>query len=193
VVAELKEAVRNDGQRFSRVRFGCLPGTWRQTRAEKSEDVNVVAKGNLLAYLKPSRWRRGGFADQPEWSGRSRATRRQKRQIVLTGAASRRPSGHADVASAPQPRRCRMRAALRYTLVSDGPTDDALLPLLNWLLQENGVSVAIEPQFANLSQLPQPPRGLADRIKMPSTYSRATCSSFTATRRRSHHRCAMKR
>jgi predicted ATPase len=49
VVAELKETVRSR-QRFLRVGFGCLPGTWRE---EKGEGDNVVAKGKLLAYLNP--------------------------------------------------------------------------------------------------------------------------------------------
>jgi len=38
-----------DGQRFKRVKFGCLPDTWRH----RGEDVYVVPKGKLLAYLNP--------------------------------------------------------------------------------------------------------------------------------------------
>jgi predicted ATPase/antitoxin (DNA-binding transcriptional repressor) of toxin-antitoxin stability system len=62
IVAELKETVRPDdesiktlprNQRFQRVRFGCLEGTWRQKNVEDGEEVNVVAKGKLLAYLNP--------------------------------------------------------------------------------------------------------------------------------------------
>jgi predicted ATPase len=89
VVAELKEAVRNDGQRFSRVRFGCLPGTWRQTRAEKSEDVNVVAKGNLLAYLNPvaggavaSPISQNGPDDQERRGGRNGKSSSRVRRVV---------------------------------------------------------------------------------------------------------------
>jgi predicted ATPase len=52
VVAELKETVRH-GQRFQSVRFGCLPGTWRETNAPEGDEVNVIAKGKLLAYLNP--------------------------------------------------------------------------------------------------------------------------------------------
>lgn len=32
---------------------------------------------------------------------------------------------------------------LRYTLLSDGPSDRALLPILTWLLRQNGVTGAI--------------------------------------------------
>jgi len=50
------EAVR-DGERFNRVRYTCLPGTWR-TRAEADETVTTVAKGKLLSYLNPLRQER---------------------------------------------------------------------------------------------------------------------------------------
>jgi predicted ATPase len=64
VIAELKETVRpvDDAkgkervrreQRFQRVSFGCLEGTWRQEKAEAGEEVNLVAKGKLLSYLNP--------------------------------------------------------------------------------------------------------------------------------------------
>jgi hypothetical protein len=49
LVAELKEMVRS-GQRFKRVSFSCLPNTWRQ---KAPEDVSIVRKGDLLAYLNP--------------------------------------------------------------------------------------------------------------------------------------------
>jgi predicted ATPase len=57
VVAELKDTVRN-GKHFKRVSFGCLPETWRDPKTWKhkaatSEQVNIVAKGDLLAYLNP--------------------------------------------------------------------------------------------------------------------------------------------
>jgi predicted ATPase len=47
LVAELKETIRY-GQRFKRVCFSFLPGTWR-AKAEGS----VVSRGELLAYLNP--------------------------------------------------------------------------------------------------------------------------------------------
>jgi hypothetical protein len=42
---------------------------------------------------------------------------------------------------------------LRYTLVTDGPTDRALIPILTWLLQKQGVQCAIQPEWADLGRL----------------------------------------
>lgn len=39
---------------------------------------------------------------------------------------------------------------LRYTLLSDGSSDRALLPILNWLLQTHLNNLAIQPQWADL-------------------------------------------
>ncbi|MEM7533855.1 MAG: hypothetical protein AAF639_16845 [Chloroflexota bacterium] len=55
-------------------------------------------------------------------------------------------------------------SALYYTLITDGRSDAILIPILNWLLEENGVNVAIEPQLADLASLPKPPKTLAARI-----------------------------
>jgi hypothetical protein len=54
---------------------------------------------------------------------------------------------------------------LRYTLLSDGSSDRALLPLLNWLLRDMHVQRAIQPQWADLGRLPRTPKGLPDRIR----------------------------
>jgi len=55
---------------------------------------------------------------------------------------------------------------LRYTLLSDGSSDNAaLLPILTWLLRENGVTTAIEALWAELRHLPTPPRSLPQRIR----------------------------
>lgn len=53
---------------------------------------------------------------------------------------------------------------LRYTLLSDGPSDRALLPILTWLLRQNGVTGAIQDTWADLRQLPRPPKHLDERI-----------------------------
>jgi hypothetical protein len=37
---------------------------------------------------------------------------------------------------------------LRYTLLSDGPSDRALLRILTWLLRTHGVEMAIQPDWA---------------------------------------------
>jgi len=55
-------------------------------------------------------------------------------------------------------------SGVRTTLLSDGPSDRALLPILRWLLIECGVRKAIHPQWADLRQLRQPPRDMAERI-----------------------------
>jgi len=54
---------------------------------------------------------------------------------------------------------------LHYTLVSDGSSDRALLPILSWLLIEHKVQCPIQSFWADLRRLPNPPRGLASRIE----------------------------
>lgn len=53
---------------------------------------------------------------------------------------------------------------LRFTLLADGPTDDALLPALEWILVRAGVARAIAPQWADFGHLRRKPRGLEERI-----------------------------
>lgn len=53
---------------------------------------------------------------------------------------------------------------LTYTLVSDGSSDSALMPILDWLLRGNGVTCAIQGQWAELRWLRRPPTGLAARV-----------------------------
>lgn len=43
---------------------------------------------------------------------------------------------------------------LRYTLVTEGSSDNALMPILDWALQENGVTGAIQKAWADLSWIP---------------------------------------
>ena len=43
---------------------------------------------------------------------------------------------------------------LTYTLVTDGSSDQALLPILNWLLIQCGINLPIQPQWADLGRLP---------------------------------------
>ncbi|MEL6903610.1 MAG: ATP-binding protein [Cyanobacteria bacterium J06606_4] len=52
VIAELKDTIRGD-KRFKRVSFGYLPNTWRQLKAQPSEQINTIAMGSLLSYLNP--------------------------------------------------------------------------------------------------------------------------------------------
>ena len=53
VVAELQETILESGQRCKRVHFGCLPDTWRETKVAEGDELHVVPKGKLLAYLNP--------------------------------------------------------------------------------------------------------------------------------------------
>jgi hypothetical protein len=54
---------------------------------------------------------------------------------------------------------------LRFTLLSDGSSDNALLPILSWVLLEQKITCAIQPEWADLRRLPAPPRKLAERIE----------------------------
>jgi len=54
---------------------------------------------------------------------------------------------------------------LRYTLLSDGSSDEALLPILTWLLRENGIQSAIQSAWADLRRLRKAPQTLSGKIK----------------------------
>lgn len=53
---------------------------------------------------------------------------------------------------------------VRYTLISDGPSDRALLPILTWALRENSSVGRVQAEWADLYRLPDPPRNLCNRI-----------------------------
>lgn len=54
---------------------------------------------------------------------------------------------------------------LHFTLLSDGSSDQALIPLITWCLRQHLPTCAIESVWADLRRLPRPPRSLPDRIK----------------------------
>lgn len=54
---------------------------------------------------------------------------------------------------------------LRYTLVSDGSSDASLLPIMSWLLRENGVTIAIQATWADLRRLRYPAKTLSEKIQ----------------------------
>jgi hypothetical protein len=56
-------------------------------------------------------------------------------------------------------------STLRFTLVTDGPTDAVLLRPLHWLLIKNDVVRPIEAVWADLRALPKPPTQLVDKIR----------------------------
>lgn len=54
---------------------------------------------------------------------------------------------------------------LKTTLVADGSSDRALLPIIGWLLRASGVAHE-QPVLADLRALPKPPEGLSARAQM---------------------------
>jgi len=56
---------------------------------------------------------------------------------------------------------------LRYTLLSDGASNKALMPILTWLLQQHLHGIAIHAEWADLRRLPKPPsrRRMSERIR----------------------------
>ena len=55
---------------------------------------------------------------------------------------------------------------MRFTLVTDGPSDQALIPILIWSLRRHGAQSAMEPQWFDPRRLPNPPRQLGPRISL---------------------------
>ena len=54
---------------------------------------------------------------------------------------------------------------LRYTLLSDGPSDKALMPILTWLLREHFPNLPIQRRWSDLRRLRTPPRELHEKIR----------------------------
>jgi hypothetical protein len=54
---------------------------------------------------------------------------------------------------------------ISFTLVSEGSSDRALIPHLTWLLEQNGIDIPIESEWADLRFLPERPRGLIEKIR----------------------------
>lgn len=58
-----------------------------------------------------------------------------------------------------------MPERLNFTLVADGPSDRALIPILEWALGQRLGATLIEGEYADLGELlPQPPKKLSCRI-----------------------------
>jgi Domain of unknown function (DUF4276) len=54
---------------------------------------------------------------------------------------------------------------LTYTLLAEGSSDRALIPILNWILRRLTVDRAIQALWADLWRLPERPRTLAEKIE----------------------------
>ncbi len=52
-----------------------------------------------------------------------------------------------------------------YTLLSDGSSDKALIPIINWTLHQLWPALLIQGNWADLSQLKLPPKQLSERIR----------------------------
>ena len=53
---------------------------------------------------------------------------------------------------------------LTFTLLADGPSDAALIPILRWSLRQHMQLTTIQSEWADLRRLPNPPRDLPGRI-----------------------------
>lgn len=58
---------------------------------------------------------------------------------------------------------------IKLTLLSDGPADRALIPILRWLLIQRGNNLLFESHWADLSRMRPQPRGLSKRILAATT------------------------
>lgn len=56
-------------------------------------------------------------------------------------------------------------SSLRFTLVSEGSSDRALMPLLVWAIRQHA-KIRIESEWADLRLLPDPPKGLSEKIRV---------------------------
>lgn len=59
---------------------------------------------------------------------------------------------------------------LRYTFLTDGVSDQALIPILTWTLRQQGVRIAIQSEWADLRRLPAAKRTLVDKIALSIDY-----------------------
>jgi hypothetical protein len=53
---------------------------------------------------------------------------------------------------------------IRYTLITDGSSDKALIPILTWLLKDVGIDYPIQAEWADLGRLRKPPKTLDEKI-----------------------------
>jgi len=62
------------------------------------------------------------------------------------------------------------RELLRFTLLGDGSSDRALLPVLSWLIRDIAGNVPLDPQWADLDQSPPSERTLRHRVRKALEY-----------------------
>lgn len=54
---------------------------------------------------------------------------------------------------------------ITYTLLSDGTSDKALLPIIDWTIRKHHPDIILQSQWADFSLLSMPPKELSERIK----------------------------
>lgn len=54
--------------------------------------------------------------------------------------------------------------SLCFTLITDGSSDKALIPIIHWLLSQRYPNQPLDGEWANLARLPFPPKSLAQKI-----------------------------
>jgi hypothetical protein len=82
----------------------------------------------------------------------------------------------------------------KFTLLSDGSSDRALLPIIRWTLRQHATqSITFNGDWADLRRLPKRPRDLSERIARTLSLFRATSCSFIAMRRGRTHALDTKR
>lgn len=59
---------------------------------------------------------------------------------------------------------------LTYTLLSDGSSDRALMPIIEWTINQLQPELLVQGVRADLSQLKQPPKNLLDRVDKALMY-----------------------
>ena len=62
------------------------------------------------------------------------------------------------------------RELLRFTLVGDGSSDRALLPIISWLICDIAGNIPLEPQWADLGPLAPDEKSLGKRIRKALDY-----------------------
>jgi hypothetical protein len=77
---------------------------------------------------------------------------------------------------------------IRYSLVTDGPTDQWLLPILTWLLHEHAPDCAVQSEWADLRYLRRPLTRLIDKIEKTWNCILVTFFLCIGMQRESHHR-----
>jgi hypothetical protein len=55
---------------------------------------------------------------------------------------------------------------IQYTLLTDGPADKALIPILTWLLHQHLPNCAVQASWADLGRVPKLPKTLHEKIQI---------------------------